>query len=595
MNYSIFFKKLFYCVVWVSLFALANLQAQTMNSDEKLHQLFDNYYSESLKIDPLSATFSGENQYNDLLPAYDEKYLAEIHTFTTKYLDQLKKIDSNTLNQQDRISHQILKNRLESLINSEKFHWEYIPVDQFNGYHLAFAILGSGSSAQPFQTTKDYDNWLKRCQALPNYVNVSIDNMRKGVKTGMVIPRSTALKVIPQLEQLSIKDSTSVFYGPIRNFPTGFSKKEKDKYTTAYRKTISTDVLPAYQKLLSYFETEYLPATRTSSGINALPNGKEMYAEQIYENTSSRKSAEQIHQIGISEVERITAEINKIKDSIDFNGTLPELFTYMRTNKRFMPFKTKEEVLEYYQNIYNTIKPKLPLYFSIVPKTPFEIKPTESFRAASAAPQYFSGDLATNRPGIFYVPILDPTTVNETGWEMQSLFLHEAIPGHHFQISLQNEDTTLPKFRQKGGENAFVEGWALYCESLGKKLGVLKNPYHQIGALGAEIHRAIRLVVDTGIHTGAMTREEAIQYMMDHEAIPQAMATQEIERYMVMPGQALGYKTGELKIKELRDKYQNQFGSKFSLRDFHDAILKGGSMPLDVFQTYMDDWAKTIR
>ncbi|QOW11669.1 DUF885 domain-containing protein [Kaistella flava (ex Peng et al. 2021)] len=595
MNYSITLKKIYSCIALVGIIASVNLQAQTIKPNEKLNQLFDNYYTEGLKVDPISATFNGENQYNDLLPATDAKYLSEVHQYNAKYLDLLKKFDINSLNEQDKISYQILKNRLESTISSERFHWEYMPVDQFNGYHLAFAILGSGSSAQPFKTTKDYDNWLKRCEALPNYINVSIENMRKGVKTGTVIPRSTALKVIPQLEQLSIKDSTSVFYGPIRNFPPSFSQKEKAKYTVAYKKVIGEEVLPAYQKLLTYFETEYLPKTRTTSGINALPNGTEMYLEQIYENTSSRKSAEAIHQIGLSEVARITGEMTKIKDSIGFKGSLPELFTYMKTNKRFMPFKTKAEVLAYYQNVYNTIKPKLPQYFGVAPKTPFEIRETESFRAAAAAPQYYPGDLATNRPGVFYVPILDPTKVNETGWEMQSLFLHEAIPGHHFQMSLQDENETLPKFRQKGGENAFVEGWALYCESLGKKLGVLKDPYHQIGALGSEMHRAIRLVVDTGIHTGEMTREQAIKYMMDHEAISEAMATQEIERYMVFPGQALGYKMGELKIIELRDKYQKQLGDKFSLRDFHDAILNGGSMPLDVFEMYMDDWAKTVK
>ncbi|MGA9211761.1 DUF885 domain-containing protein, partial [Kaistella sp.] len=553
------------------------------------------YYTEGLKIDPVSATFNGENQYNDLLPAPDAKYMAEAHQYYTKYLDLLQKFNVNTLNEKDKTSYLILKNRLESSLNIERFHLEYMPVDQFNSFHLALAIIGSGTSLQPFKTTKDYDNWLKRCAAIPNFVNVMIENMRKGIKTGMVIPKSTALKVIPQLEQLSINDSTSAFYGPIKNFPENFTKQDKEKYTAAYKKAIGTEVLPAYQKLMAFFKTEYLPKTRATSGINALPNGAEIYRELIFENTSSKKTPAQIHAIGLAEVARITAEMNKIKDSIGFKGSLPELFTYMKTNKQFMPFKTKAEVLAYYQNVYNTIKPKLPQYFGVIPKTPFEIRETESFRAASAAAQYFSGDIATNRPGVFYVPILDPTKENETNWEMQSLFLHEAIPGHHFQLSLQNEDTTLPKFRQKGGDNAFVEGWALYCESLGKKLGVLKDPYHQIGALGAEMHRAIRLVVDTGIHTGEMTREDAIKYTMDREAIPEEMATLEIERYMVLPGQALGYKSGELKIKELRDKYQRQLGSKFSLRDFHDAILKGGSMPLDIFEIYMDDWAKNVK
>jgi len=267
------------------------------------------------------------------------------------------------------------------------------------------------------------------------------------------------------------------------------------------------------------------------------------------------------------------------------------LFAFMKTNPQFMPFKTDDEVLNAYRAIMDKIQPQLKDLFGVFPKTPFEIREVEKYRAAAASPQYQRGSPDGTRAGIFYVPIVDPTKINVTGWAMESVFLHEAIPGHHFQLSIQQENTSLPLFRRFPSIPAFTEGWGLYTESLGKQLGCYTDPYQELGALGTEIHRAIRLVVDTGIHTGKMTREDAIRYMMEHEALSEQVVTAEIERYMARPGQALSYKTGELKIKELRNKYQQQLGAKFSLKNFHDAILTGGAMPLDVFEKYMDEWA----
>jgi len=270
MNYFIYSKKISILVATACILTSSNLLSQSTAPNQKLSQFFENYYNENHKIDPLSATFDGENKYNDLLPAPDSKYLAELHNFRAKMLAELKKFDTKTLNEKDKISYLILKNRLENSLNSEQFHTEYMPVDQFNGIQLGIAILGSGSTLQPFKTTKDYDNWLKRCAAIPNYINVSIENMKKGVKTGIVIPKSTALKAIPQLENLSKNDSTSVFYGPIKNFPESFSKQDKVKYTTAFKKAIGGQVLPAYQKLLTYFKNDYLPKTRLTDGVNSL-------------------------------------------------------------------------------------------------------------------------------------------------------------------------------------------------------------------------------------------------------------------------------------------------------------------------------------
>lgn len=569
-----------------------NLNAQ---NNTKLHQIFDQYYLESNVLSPLSATFNGVAGYNDLLPADDAVQLKKVHDFYVKYVDLLKPFQNQELNKEDKISLAILENDLQIALKAEKWHSEYMPINQMDGIPMYVAMLGSGTSAQPFKTLKDYDNWLKRCKVYVNWTEVAIENMRKGIKAGIVLPRSIVVKIIPQLQALSKNEKNSSFYEPIKNFPKNFSKKDKSRLTEEFKAIIPKTIFASNNKLAIFFQNEYLPKSRLTSGIGALPNGKEMYKDFIFFSTTTHKDPEEVYQLGLSEVARITAEMESIKNQIGFKGTLSELFEFMKTDKQFMPFKTDKEVLDAYQIIYATIKPHLPKYFGIIPKTPFEIRKTEDFRAASSSPEYFGGDLQTNRPGIFYVPILDPAKINTTNMDMEALFLHEAIPGHHFQNSLQDENATFPKFRKKSWNSAFGEGWALYTESLGKDLGLYTNPYHQLGVLAMEMHRAIRLVVDAGLHTGKMTREEAIKYDMQHEPISEESATAEIERYMVWPGQALSYKIGQLKILELRNKYQKQLGDKFNIRDFHDTILKGGSMPLTVFENYMDDWAKSVK
>ncbi|MDN3693332.1 DUF885 domain-containing protein [Chryseobacterium tructae] len=569
------------------------LNAQQKNT--QLHQIFDQYYKESNILSPLSATFNGIEGYNDQLPADDENQLKKIHGFYTKYANLLKPFENQDLNKEDRISLAILESDIQIALKTEKYHPEYMPISQMGSMPSYMAMLGSGSSAQPFKTVKDYNNWLKRCEAFSRWTDVAIQNMRKGIQEGIVLPKSLVVKIIPQLQSLAKNNDQSSFYEPIKNFPKNFSKEEQKRLSAEFKNGLAKNIFPSIQKLSDFFQNEYLPKARLTSGINALPNGKEMYKDYIFSMVTVDKDPEDVYQLGLSEVARITAAMEKIKESIGFKGSLPELFEFMKTDKQFMPFKTDKEVLDAYQNVYDKIKPGLAKYFGITPKTPFEIRKTEEFRAASASPEYFAGNLPTNRPGIFYAPILDPTKVNITNMDMESVFLHEAIPGHHYQISIQYENTSVPEFRQKYMNGAFVEGWALYTESLGKDLGVYTNPYHQLGALGTEMHRAIRLVVDSGLHTGKMTREDAIKYMMDHEPLSEQFATAEIERYMAMPAQALSYKIGELKIKELRDKYKVQLGSKFNIRDFHDTILKGGAMPLTVFENYMDDWAKSFK
>jgi uncharacterized protein (DUF885 family) len=572
-----------------------SLCGNAQQKNQNLHQLFDEYYKESNRMNPINATLNGVEGYNHLLPADDELFLKKKHDFNTKYLNQLQHFFKESLNKEDKISYAIMENELQTALKLEKHHPEYMPIHQMMNTPMILAVLGSGTSAQPFKTVNDYHNWFERCKAFPYWTDIAINNMRKGIKTGIVLPKALVEKVIPQMQALAKNDKSSSFYAPIQNFPKDFTEQNKDSLSILLKEIIARDIIASLQKLVTFLQHEYLPKARLTSGINALPNGKEMYKDYIFSNTTTHKDPEEVYKLGLSEVARITSEMEKIKTSLGFTGTLKELFEFMKTNKQFMPFKTEKEVLDAYQTIYMTINPSISKYFGVKPKTPFEIRKTENFRASSATAQYLPGDLPSKRPGIFYVPILDPAKINITNMDMESMFLHEAIPGHHFQVSLQAENNDLPEFRQKYMNSAFAEGWALYTESLGKDLGLYTNPYHQLGALGAEIHRAIRLVVDAGLHTGKMNRDEAIHYMMENEPISEQAATSEIERYMAMPGQALSYKIGELKIKELRDTYQQQLGGKFSIRDFHDAILKGGSMPLTVFENYMNEWATAVK
>lgn len=564
----------------------------TTTSNADFATVLDNYYEQRLKLFPVEATLQGDNRYNDQFPNdISQAFLAETKTFYTSTLDKLKGFDREKLSEEDKISYDILKREMELQLEQYPFHQEEIPFNQFTGNTLGFGQLGSGEGAQPFKTVKDYDDWLKRVSAFSVWGDTAIVNFRRGIATGRVLPKSLVLKMIPQMTDLVVSDPTkSLFYGPINKLPASFSAADKERLTTAYKKAISEQIVPTYQKLGAFLKNDYLPKARTTSGIDVLPQGPELYTYLVKTWTTTNDTPDQIHQIGLKEVARIRGEMEKVKTQVGFKGSLAEFFTYLKTDRKFYPYKTPKQVLDAFHTILAKIEPNLKKDFINTPKSKFEIRQTEKFREASASAEYNQASADGSRPGIFYVPIPDATKFNVTSG-MESLFLHEAIPGHHYQVSLQQENTSLPKFRRFAWYGAYGEGWALYCESLGKELGLYTDPYQYMGALGDEIHRAIRLVVDTGIHTQHMTREQAIKYMMDNEPIAEQGATAEIERYMAIPGQALSYKIGALKIRELRSKYEKQLGNKFSLAAFHEEFLKDGCMPLDVLERKMDAWA----
>ncbi len=569
-----------------------NGPSSNTEANKSFAALTELYYQEGLKQSPLNATVIGDDRYNDLLPNDGAiATMEEYKKFNQRFLDSLKNYDRASLSANDQLSFDVLKDQLEINLEGSKFHFEYLPFNQMNSLPLIIAQFGSGTGAQPFKKVKDYEDWLKRVNAFSVWADTAIGNFKLGMKAGIVFPKSLVIKMIPQMQSMVVTDAKkSLFYGPINLLPVSFSAADKERLTKEYEASILTVIVPTYKKLADFLQNEYLPKTRTSSGLSSLPGGVEMYAFQVKQQTTTNRTPEDIYQTGLSEVARIRKAMDSIQNLVGFKGDLKSFFANLSTDKKFTPYHSPKEVIDAFENIHQRMQPNLIKLFEHAPKTPFEIRQTEDFRAASASAEYNSGSADGKRPGIFYVPILDATKFNTTSG-MESLFLHEAIPGHHYQISLTQENTLLPNFRRYGGHNAYVEGWALYCESLGKELGLYKDPYQYFGALGDEIHRAIRLVVDVAIHTKNMSREEAIKYMMDNEPISEQGATAEIERYMSNPGQALGYKVGAMKIRALRTKYENELGSKFNVAEFHTEVLKDGSLPLNVFEAKMDLWA----
>ena len=560
------------------------------NAPMAIKQLFEQYQEERYQFFPWEATQAGDNRFNDQLPNnLTQKYKKGLKDFFGKYKKELTKYDRSQLLTEDQLSHDILLWECEINLEQLKQPLELMPLNQFSSLNLAIAQFASGSSVQPFKTAQDYDNWLKRLEGFVAWGDTAIANMKRGLKVGLVLPKALTQKIIPQLEgfaQGPIEEH--LFYTPIVNFPEDMPNGDKGRLTEAYKLAIETRIIPLFQRLSTYVKGDYLEASRESSGIGELPQGEEMYNTWIKYYTTTEMSADEIFKLGQQEVERISQEMNKVMEEVEFEGDLNEFFEFTRTSKKLMPFSKPEEVIANFNAIHEKMKPNLSKLFDLTPKSAFEVRRTEAFREASASAEYNPGSLDGSRPGIFYVPIPNASKYNVLSDE--DLFLHEAIPGHHYQISLQQENANLPKFRRTLWYSAYGEGWALYTESLGKELGLYTDPYQYFGMLSAEMHRAIRLVVDVGIHAKGWTREQAIQYSLDHESESEASIIAEIERYMAIPGQALSYKIGQLKIKELRAKAEKTMGNKFSIKEFHNKILESGCLPLKLLEKKITSW-----
>ncbi len=587
-------KKIAFCfIIAASVLGCKNADTGSKNNDQgkKLTAMLDTYWQERLQLFPVDATANGDSRYNDKLTiTISESFRDSLGKFYQKYLNELTGVDSSALAKEDLLNYRLFKYEMQMGIEGLKFPTHYMPITQFWSFTLDFALLGSGAGNQPFKTVKDYDDWLKRAALFPNWVDTAIYDMRKGMAAGWVLPKALVVKILPQLKDVVVKnDTASIFYGPIKSMPKDFSDADKQRFTAAYLKLIDSIVAPSYNKLSAFFENEYMPKARTTSGIGSMPGGADYYRYCIRFSTTTALTPDSIYNIGLSEVARIEGEIMKIKEKTGFKGDMHSFFTYIDKDKKFCPFTTPKQVIDSFWAIKKAEEPQLKKMFNNTPKTQFTIRQTEAFRAASASAEYNQGSEDGSRPGIFYVPILDATKFNATG--MVTLFLHEAIPGHHYQISLQQENKGLPIFRRFLWYNAYGEGWAHYCETLGTGMGLYDDPYQYFGHLSDAMLRAVRLVVDIGIHYKGMTREDAIKYMMDHELISEHDATAEIERYMAIPGQALSYKIGQMTLLAERKTYEQQLGAKFSMASFHDEVLKDGCVPLNILHEKLADWA----
>jgi len=565
--------------------------------------IFNDYYKFKDRINPIEATKGGNYEYNDFIANYiSDNYQKDLKENYTHFLNLLNKYDSKDLSEADLLSMKVMQwdceVKLEGLnsaivtIASPIYNlpsFELMPLFQIQSLHLYVAQLAAGGSVHPFNTVEDYDNWLKRVDDYLSFLDTSISMMKEGMSKNIVLPKVLAQKMIPQLNEFisnPVKDH--LFYKPILSMPESINKEELHRISAEYSNMITNKLKPKYKELKQFLVNEYLPACRETSEIGALPNGQETYNYLIKLHTTTTMTADEIHELGKSEVARILVEMEDAKNKIGFDGDIKAFFEFVRNSPKQMPFTDPQQVIDNFNSIKERINKTLNQVFELKPKADFIVKRTEAFREASASAEYVPGTKDASRAGIFYVPIPDVKKYNK--YSDEALFLHEAIPGHHYQLSLQQENTELPEFLHPESMGVFVEGWALYAESLGTELGLYKDPIQYFGMLSMEMHRAIRLVVDTGIHSKGWTREQAIQYSLDNEAESEESVVAEIERYMATPGQALSYKIGQLKIRELRTKTETKLGDKFRITEFHNQVLNSGSLPLVLLEAKIDNW-----
>jgi uncharacterized protein (DUF885 family) len=571
----------------------ASEAAEIKASNETAAELIaitERYYDRYLELNPLTATAEGDHRFDAKFGDYVSlTWMADSLAMEQDALEKLQTIKPKRLSGEDLVTYEAFRYGREINVEGYRFPSELLPIEQFSNLASVFAVAGSGQGIQPFRTVQDYDNFLSRMDGFAAWADQSIANMKIGVSKGVVQPRIVVERTIPQLAaQLADDPKQSVFWQPILNFPAGLSVADRQRLTKAYAEKIATVVMPAYRRLHDYLETEYLPKARASIGLSELPNGASWYAYLVRYYTSTSMTPEQVHELGLAEVARIRAEMEQVKKQVGHAGDLRSFFDALRADPGFY-FQEPDELLAGYEALRQRVTSALPLLFAVKPKASFEIRPVEAFRAPSeAAASYMPGSEDGKRAGVFYVNTHD--LASRPKYLMEALYLHEAEPGHHLQGAIAQEAKGLPRFRRFAYDTAYGEGWALYAESLGHDLGLYTDPYSAFGALSSEMWRAVRLVVDTGIHSKDWTREQAIDYFRANTAVGETDIAVEVDRYIAMPGQALAYKLGQLEILRLRQRAQQKLGSRFDIRAFHSLVLESGSLPLPVLESKVDRW-----
>jgi uncharacterized protein (DUF885 family) len=564
-------------------------------ADAALNTVVEEYFEAVLQLLPTLATYIGDERYNDRLEqTTTPEFLAQYRALETDYLARVRALDADALSAAARVSRDIFVSERELALEQLRFPEHLMPITQLDSMATTLAVFGSGSGPQPFRSVRDYENFLRRAEQFPLWADNAMRAMRAGMAAGVTVPRPAIVKVLPQLREVTAQGvEDSVFWQPIKGMPEEIAATDRTRLTAAYRDLITNKLLPTYRGLAEFIEKEYVPRARTTVGWSALPDGQAWYRLRIRASTTTNLTADAIHELGLAEVARIRSEMTRVKEQVGFAGDLDAFFKHLETDPKFY-FSSEAELLAAYRAAKTRIDALLPKLFKDFPKADYEVRAVEPFRAASSAGAFYQGPSEDGkRPGIFYVNSYNLKAQPNFG--VETLSLHEAAPGHHFQIAIQQELTGLPRFRRFNNYVAYAEGWGLYAESIGKELGVFTDPYQWYGRLADEMLRAMRLVVDTGLHSKGWTREQAIQYMLDNSSMAESDVVAEVERYIVWPGQALGYKVGQLRITALRAKAERELGSRFDVREFHSQVLRDGAVPMDVLEAKIERWIAAQR
>jgi uncharacterized protein (DUF885 family) len=560
----------------------------TPNEGEKLHAIFAAQWEWALREFPEYATMLGDYRYNARLTEMSRETIERRRAQTRKALEEVRTIDRPKLSDADKLNYDLYVQQLEQQIAGFRFPGETLPINQMGGVHQDLAQL---AIMAPKRTVKQVEDFIERLRQVPRLVDETIALMRQGLEKGITPPRIT-LREVANLIAVQTPDDpaeSAVYQTYFGNLPDGIPAEDRERLRRAGAQVIASEVIPAYRKLHRFWVDEYYPAARESIGLSEVPDGMAWYEYNVRQMTTTDMTAEEIHEVGLSEVRRIRGEMERIREETGFEGTLEEFFVYMRTDPKFF-FEEKEDLLREYRDIAKRLDAEMPRLFRTLPRLPYGVEPVPAYSEKTQTTAYYNpGSIEAGRPGIFYANTYD--LPSRPKWEMEALTIHEAVPGHHHQISLAQELGDLPNFRRFGwGYTAFVEGWGLYSESLGPEMGMYQDPYSRFGQLTYEMWRAVRLVVDTGMHAKGWTRDQAIEFFMTNAGKSEHDIIVEIDRYIVWPGQALAYKIGELKIKELRRYAEAELGEDFDIRRFHDTVLLAGALPLSILESRVRNW-----
>ncbi len=564
------------------------------SADERLTALFHDSDEANLKRNPINALYRGDIRYADRLGDYiSDAYFAGERAAAESDLRNLATIDRSQLSTVNQIAYDVFKWQTGIALRGYQPDMLALtavrPLDHFFGFQVFYPDIASGQGAAPFTSALDYDNNLKRNHQYVALIDAAIGRFREGMASGVLQPKLVVRNMIEQLDtQIAQGIEGSTFYGPVRKFPVSIPAEDQARLKAAYAAQIRDELIPVDKRLRDFLKTEYLPVARDGVGLSAMKGGDRLYAYLIEQNTTLPLSADEVHNLGLSEVARVKGEMEKIKATTGFKGTLPQFFAYLRKDQRFK-YKTRDEMRDEFIAIGKRVDARVPELFSVLPKAPLEIRAVPAYREKTdAGGSYQQGTPDGSRPGIFYYNAYDLPSRSKIGAE--TLYLHEAVPGHHFQISIAQEDAALPSFMRFGGNTAYVEGWALYAETLWGPLGMETDPYQRFGGLDDEMLRAMRLVVDSGLHAKGWSRDQAIKYMLDNSGMSANDARTEVERYIAIPGQALAYKIGQLTLLRLRAKAQAELGDRFDIRAFHNEVLDTGALPMTVLEAKIGDW-----